>query len=44
MDLNKSTRLTTGGYNGIFRITYFDEKTSEKQIVNSEIQITIDVK
>ena len=44
LNVDKSARLTTGGYNGFFRVTYFDEKTSEKQIVNTEIEITIDVK
>lgn len=44
MNLSKNSRLSKGGYDGIFRITYYNEETSEKQIVNTEIDITIDVK
>ena len=44
MKLNKNARLAKGGYNGLFKVMYYDEDTSEKQIVNTEIDITIDVK
>lgn len=44
MDLKTDTKLETGGYNGIFRTTYYDEETGEKEIINSEIEISIEVK
>ena len=44
MNLNKNVRLAKGGYNGLFKVIYYDEETNEKQIVNTQIDITIDVK
>ena len=43
MKLNKGIKLQKGGYNGIFRTTYYDEETGVKQIVNTEIEISIEV-
>ena len=43
MQLDKGVKLQKGGYKGIFRITYYDEETGSKQIVNTEIEISIEV-
>ena len=44
MNLNDDVKLNKGGYNGIFRTTYYNEVTGEREIVNSEIEISIEVK
>jgi hypothetical protein len=44
MKLNTNTNIPAGGYNGIFRVTYYDEETGAKQIVNTEIEVSIEVK
>lgn len=44
LDLNKKVNLPKGGYKGIFRTTYYDETSGEREIVNSEIEISIEVK
>lgn len=44
MDLNSNAKLSKGGYKGIFRTTYYNEETGEKEIVNSEIEVSIEVK
>lgn len=44
MDLDTDLDLKNGGYNGIFRVTIYDEETGAKQIVNSTIDVSIDVK
>ena len=36
--------LKEGGYKGLFKITIYDEETGEKQIVNSKIDVSIEVK
>ena len=41
--MNSREKIPVGGYNGIFRITYYNENTGEKQIVNTEIDVTIEV-
>ena len=43
MKMNSREKIPVGGYNGIFRITYYNENTGEKQIVNTEIDVTIEV-
>lgn len=43
MKINTSKKIPIGGYNGIFRITYYNEDTGEKQIVNTEIDVKIEV-
>ena len=43
MDLNTKTQLPNGGYKGKFRLTYYNEKTGVKQIVNTEIEVSIEV-
>lgn len=44
MNLDTDLDLQVGGYNGMFKLTIYDEETGEKQIVNSKIDVTIDVK
>ena len=36
-------KLSPGGYNGQFMVIYYDTETGEKEIVNTEIPITITV-
>lgn len=43
MQLDTKTKMPAGGYNGIFRITYYDEETGAKQIVNTEIEVSVEV-
>ena len=43
MELDTNTKLPAGGYKGIYRVTYYDEETGAKQIVNTEIEISIEV-
>ena len=43
LNLQSNQKLPVGGYKGIFRITYYNEETGEKQIVNTEIDISIEV-
>lgn len=44
MDLDTDLNLPVGGYNGMFKLTIYDEETGEKQIVNSKIDVSIEVK
>jgi len=44
MKLDTKSNLEVGGYKGLFKITIYDEKTGEKQIVNSKIDVSIEVK
>lgn len=44
MNLDTDIKLSNGGYKGIFRTTYYSEETGEKEIVNSEIEVSIEVK
>lgn len=43
MKLDTKAKMPVGGYNGIFRITYYNEETGVKQIVNTEIEVSIEV-
>lgn len=43
MKLDSKEKLPAGGYKGIFRITYYNEETGVKQIVNTEIEVSIEV-
>jgi len=43
MDLDTTLKLPEGGYNGKFRTTYYKEETGVKQIVNTEIEVSIEV-
>ena len=43
MDLDTTLKLPAGGYDGKFRITYYNEETSVKQIVNTEIEVSVEV-
>jgi len=43
MDLETSLKLPKGGYDGKFRVTYYNEETGVKQIVNTEIDVSIEV-
>lgn len=43
LKLDSKTELPVGGYKGFFRITYYNEETGAKQIVNTEIEISIEV-
>ena len=44
MKLDTDLNLQAGGYKGLFRITIYDEETGAKQIVNSKIDVSIEVK
>lgn len=44
LDLNTKIKLSVGGYKGKFRTTYSNEETGEKEIVNTEIEASIEVK
>jgi len=44
MKLDTNLNLDVGGYKGVFKITIYDEETGEKQIVNSKIDVSIEVK
>ena len=44
MDLKDNAILQAGKYKGILRVTYYNEETSVKQIVNTEIKVNIEVK
>jgi len=43
MDLNTKLDLPKGGYKGKFRLTYYNEETGVKQIINTEIDVSIEV-
>lgn len=43
MDLDTKLQLPKGGYKGKFRLTYYNEETGVKQIVNTEIEVSIEV-
>lgn len=43
MKLDSNQKLPKGGYKGIFRATYYNEETGTKEIVNTEIEIKIEV-
>lgn len=43
LDLNEDIQLQKGGYDGIFRITYYNEDTGAKEIVDTVIKISIEV-
>jgi len=43
MKLDTDEKIPVGGYKGIFRIIYYNEETGEKQIVNTEIDVSIEV-
>ena len=43
LDLTSSIKLPKGGYEGKFRLTYYNEETGVKQIVNTEIEVSIEV-
>lgn len=44
MKLDTSLNLENGGYKGMFKVTIYDEETGAKQIVNSKIEVSIEVK
>ena len=44
MKLDTDLNLQAGGYKGLFKITIYDEETGAKQIVNSKIDVSIEVK
>lgn len=44
MNLDSKVKLPKGGYKGKFRTTYYNEETGEKEIVNTEIELSIEVK
>lgn len=44
MNLDTDIKLPLGGYNGIFRITYYDEESGTRQIVNTKINVSIEIK
>ena len=44
MNLNDISMLTKGGYDGILKTIYYNNKTKAKEIVDSEIKVTIEVK
>ena len=44
LGLNSKNKLPKGGYKGKFRITYYNEETGEKEILNTEIEASVEVK
>ena len=44
MDLDNVDMLTKGGYDGILKTIYYNEKTKAKEMIDSEIKIKIEVK
>ena len=44
MNLNDISMLTKGGYDGILKTIYYNNKTKAKEIVDSEIKVKIEVK
>ncbi|MBQ7136757.1 MAG: hypothetical protein IJO43_02115 [Bacilli bacterium] len=44
MEFLNTVKLPTGGYKGKFNLTYYDEETKAKQMVNTEIEVSIEVK
>jgi len=44
MNLDTDIELPVGGYKGIFRISYYDEESGAKQIVNTKIDVSIEIK
>jgi len=43
LKLDSNQKLPKGGYKGIFRVTYYNEETGTKEIVNTEIEVSIEV-
>ena len=43
LDLKNGSKLQKGGYEGIFRITYYNEETGVKEMVDTEIEVSIEV-
>ena len=43
LDLENNVKLKKGGYDGIFRITYYNEESGAKEIVDTEIEVSIEV-
>ena len=44
MKLNSTVTMEKGKYAGFYNVMYYDEKTEEKAIVNTNIPVEIDVK
>ena len=44
MNLNNVSKLSKGGYNGILKTVYYNEKTKSKEMIDSEIKVKIEVK
>jgi hypothetical protein len=44
MDLDDVSMLAKGGYDGILKTIYYNEKTKVKEMVDSEIKVKIEVK
>ena len=44
MDLDNISMLSVGGYDGILKVIYYNEKTKAKEMVDSEIKVKIEVK
>ena len=44
MNLNNVSKLSKGGYNGILKTIYYNEKTKSKEMIDSEIKVKIEVK
>jgi len=44
MDLNNVSNLAKGGYDGILKTVYYNEKTKSKEMIDSEIKVKIEVK
>ena len=43
LKLDSNQKLPKGGYKGVFRATYYNEETGTKEIVNTEIEVSIEV-
>lgn len=44
MDLDDVSMLSKGGYDGILKAIYYNEKTKSKEMIDSEIKVKIEVK
>ena len=44
MKLNNVNNLPDGGYKGVLKTVFYDEKSNAKEIIDSEIEVSIEVK
>ena len=44
MNLDNVSTLPAGGYNGVLKSVYYNEKTNAREMIDSEIEVKIEVK